>query len=188
MGKMLTEKGLGGGPDGIALLQLIHTAMGDPGALGCEALHMVLLLLQEALRNQKGHIHILNALFFEFLVHDILNIFPDSISVGAVNKHALDRRIVDQLRLGAHIGEPLGEIDLHIGDLLYLFLLGHIVSSPLIGFVGQISFPVSKFPYIVPYLSRVCTRKPGNYFVRPLYFREIFGILEPFKRKRRFPP
>ena len=90
MGKMLAEKGLRGGPDGITLLQLVHTAMGDPRALRGKPFHMVFLLLQEALRNQQGHINIFNALFFEFLVQNILNIFPDGIPVRAVNKHALD--------------------------------------------------------------------------------------------------
>ena len=136
MGKMLAEKGLRGRPDGIPFLQLVHTAMGDPRALRGKPFHMILLFLQKAFRNQQGHINIFNALFFEFLVQNILNILPDGIPVGAVNKHALDGRIVDQLCLGAHIGKPLGEIDLHIGDLLHLFLLGHIESSPLIGFVG----------------------------------------------------
>ena len=45
MGEMLTEKGLRGGPDGIPLLQLVHTAMGDPRTLRGKSFHMVFLLL-----------------------------------------------------------------------------------------------------------------------------------------------
>ena len=103
--------------------------MRHPCYLRRKSFHMILLFLQKAFRNQQGHINIFNALFFEFLVQNILNIFPDGIPVGAVNKHALDGRIVDQLCLGAHIGKPLGEIDLHIGDLLHLFLFCHCFSS-----------------------------------------------------------
>ena len=51
---VLAEQGLGRGPDAVALLQGIAAAVGHPGALGGEALHMVLLLLQEGLGDEEG--------------------------------------------------------------------------------------------------------------------------------------
>ena len=62
----------------------------------------------------------------------LLDVFPDGIAVGTINKHALDRGIVNQLRLLAHISVPLGKVDLHIGDLFHLFLiiLSHSRFSP----------------------------------------------------------
>jgi hypothetical protein len=44
---VVAEQRLGGGADAQPLLQLLAAAHGDPGALGGEALHMVLLLLQQ---------------------------------------------------------------------------------------------------------------------------------------------
>ena len=81
--------------------------------------------LQQAFGNQKGHIDILNALFLKFLVHNVLDVFPDGITVRSINENALDGRIVDQLGFCADIGKPLGKVLLHIGDLLYLFIFCH---------------------------------------------------------------
>ena len=69
------------------------------------------------------------ASLFEFAVHDALDVLPDRVAVGAQDREALDGRILDQLRLAADIGVPLGKIDLHIGDLLDFLFFRHIVSS-----------------------------------------------------------
>ena len=53
---VLAEQGLGGGADAVALLQLLAAAHGDPGALRGEALHMVLLLLKQGLRDEYGQV------------------------------------------------------------------------------------------------------------------------------------
>ena len=45
---MLAEDGFGGGTDAQPLLELFLTAVGDPGHLRREALHMILFLLQQA--------------------------------------------------------------------------------------------------------------------------------------------
>ena len=124
---MLAEQCLGGGPDGVALLQLFAAAHGDPCALGGEAFHMVLLLLQQALGNQHGHIDVLHAHLLEFLIQNVLDILPDGIAIGPVHKDALDGRIIDQLGLFAHVGKPLGKVDLHVRDLLDLFLFRHFI-------------------------------------------------------------
>ena len=129
VGKMLTEQGLGSGADGVPLLSLVNTAVGNPGTLGSEAFHMILFLLQKAFRDQQRHVHIFYALGLKHLVHNMLNVFPNSIAVGTVNEHALNGRIVNELCLGAHIGEPLGKVHFHIGDLLNLFIFCHNISS-----------------------------------------------------------
>ena len=123
--KMLTEQSLGGGTDRIALLQLVAATHSDPGALGSKAFHVILFLLQQALGDQKGHIHILNALLLELLVHNVLNIFPDSVAIGTVDEHTLNGRVVNQLCLLAHVGKPLCKVYLHIGDLFNLFIFCH---------------------------------------------------------------
>ena len=128
---VLAEQGLGGGADAVALLQLLAAAVGHPGALGGEALHVVLLLLEQALGDEHGQIHVLVAGLLELLVQGVLDVLPDGVAVGAVDEHALDGGVVDELRLPAHVGVPLGEVHLHVGDLLHLLLVGvlsHVVS------------------------------------------------------------
>ena len=132
---VLTEQGLGGGADAVALLQLLAAAVGDPGALGGEALHVVLFLLEQALRDEHGQVHVFVAGLLKALVQLGLDVLPEGVAVGvavgAVDEHALDGGVVDELRLPAHVGVPLGEVHLHVGDLLHLLLVGvlsHVVS------------------------------------------------------------
>ena len=123
--EMIAEQRLRGGTDAHSLFQFFVAAHGNPGALGGEAFYMVLFLLQQAFRNQHGHIDILHAHLFEFGIHDALDVLPDRIAIGAVNEYALDGGIVNELRLFAHVGVPLGEVHLHVGDLLNFFILCH---------------------------------------------------------------
>ena len=128
---VLAEQGLRGGTDAVALLQLLAAAVGDPGALGGEALHVVLLLLEQGLGNEHGQVHVLVPCLLELLIQFVLDVFPNGVAIGAVDEHSLDGGVVDQLCLPAHVGVPLGKVHLHIGDLLHLLLvgiLGHIVS------------------------------------------------------------
>ena len=55
-----------------------------------------------------------------------LDIFPNGIAVGPHDEEALHAGVVNQLRLEAHVGEPLGEVLLHIGYALDFLVLGHI--------------------------------------------------------------
>ena len=123
--KVVAKQGLGGGPDAQLLLQLLRSAHGDPGALGGEALHMVLLLLQQALRNEDRHIHILMAGLLKHPVQNRLDVLPDGVAIGPVNEHALHAGIGNELRLLAHVCVPLGKVYLHIGDLLHFLLFCH---------------------------------------------------------------
>ena len=130
MGVVLAEQGLGGGADAVPLLQLLTAAVGHPGALGGEALHVILLLLEQALGDQHGQIHVLMPGLLELLVQNLLEILPDGVAVGAEDEHTLDGGVVNQLRLPAHVGKPLGEVHLHVGDLLHLLLvLCHVYSQ-----------------------------------------------------------
>ena len=61
----------------------------------------------------------------EHTVKNLLNVFPNRVTVGAQNEAALYTGVIDQLCLGTHVGEPLGKIDLHIGYLFYSFVLCH---------------------------------------------------------------
>ena len=132
VGVVLAEQGLGGGADAVALLQLLRAAHGHPGALGGKALHVVLLLLEQTLGDQHGQVHVLMPGFLELLIQDLLEILPNGVAIGTEDEHALDGGVVNQLRLFAHVGEPLGKVHLHIGNLFHLFLvLCHLYLNPL---------------------------------------------------------
>ena len=121
--EVLAEQGLGGGADAAPLLQLLRAPHGDPGALGGKALHVVLLLLEQGLGDEHGQVDVLVAGLLELLVQLRLDVLPDGVAVGPVDEHPLDGGVVDELGLLAHVGVPLAEVDLHIGDLLDLLLV-----------------------------------------------------------------
>ena len=122
---MIAEKGLGGGTDAQTLAQLLAAADGDPCTLGSEALNMVLFLLKQAFGDKHGHGNIAVTVALEHAVEHLLDIFPNSITVRTQDEAALDAGIVNQLSLGAHVGEPLGKVNLHIGDFSNLFFFCH---------------------------------------------------------------
>ena len=74
---------------------------------------MVFFLLQQALRNEHGHIDILVTGRLEHAVENMLDIFPNGVAVGSNNHTAANAAVIDQLRLFDHIGVPLGKIVLH---------------------------------------------------------------------------
>ena len=120
---VFAEQGLAGGADAVAFLQLLTAAIGDPGALGGEALHVVLLLLQQALGNEHGHGNVLVARGLELPVQLLLHVLPDGVAIGTVDEHALYAGVVNKLRLFAHVGEPLGEVHITGGDGVHLSLI-----------------------------------------------------------------
>ena len=61
--------------------------------------------------------------FLKAAVQLMLDIFPDGVAIRAVDKHTLDRSIINQLRLGAHVGVPLRKVLVHIRDGLHLSLI-----------------------------------------------------------------
>ena len=96
---------------------------------------MVLFLLQQAFGDQQRHVNILDTLLLKFSIHDALNILPDGVAIGAVDEHALNRRIIDELGFLAHIGKPLRKVHLHIGDLCNLLFLCHFHFLPWVFYI-----------------------------------------------------
>ena len=125
MAPMVAEKRLAGGAHTQPFGQLLASAHGDPCALGSKALHMIFLFLQQGFGDQQRHGDVLVPQFLETAVQIILDVLPDRVAVGTQDKQALHTGIVHQLRLDAHVGEPLGKVLLHIGDLFYVFFFGH---------------------------------------------------------------
>ena len=123
LGVVLAEQGLGGRTDAQTLLELLRTAVGNPGALGCEALDVVSFLEQQGFRDKDGHCHVLVTGLLEHAVQSLLDVLPQSLCVGAHDDAALDRRVIDHFRLLDDVGIPLGEIHVHRRDFRYQFLL-----------------------------------------------------------------
>ena len=141
---VFTEQGLRGGADAVTLLQGVAAAVGDPGALRGKALHVVLFLLEQGLRDEHGQVDVLVACLLESSVQLGLDVLPNGVAVGAVDEHALDGGVVNEFGLSAHIGVPLGEVHLHVGDLFdfLLVVLSHS-SHPLIQNPGLLGRSIS---------------------------------------------
>ena len=95
------------------LCQRLRSSRRDPRYLRGKAVDQLSFLRKKAFRNEQRHVHVLNAGFLESLVQMGLNRLPQCIPRRLENRKALDVGITDQLRLGAHIGIPLGEVLVH---------------------------------------------------------------------------
>ena len=119
----ITEKGLRGRTYAHPLLQLACTAMGHPCNLRRKALHMILLLLQKALRDHQRKIYIFNSRLLEPCIQLALDQFPDRIAGRLQNHESLNTGVARKVCLQHHIRVPLREIILHGGDRFYHFLV-----------------------------------------------------------------
>ena len=127
----IAEQGLRGRTDAGALVELLGTARGDPGDLGGKALDQVLLLVEQALRDQQGQIDVLYADRLKPRVQVLLYSLPDRVARGLVDHEALDIGIGDQACLDADVCIPLCKVLIHrrdLGDQFFLFC--HLCSSP----------------------------------------------------------
>ena len=123
---VVAEQGLGCRTDAQALFELLTAADGDPGALGREAFDVVLLFVEEALRNEHRHVDVLVSGLLEITVKNALDVFPDGIAVRTDDHTALDARVADEFCFLADVGIPFGKIDIHGSDVFHhLFLLRH---------------------------------------------------------------
>ena len=113
MGIVLTEEGLGSGADTEPFGQLLSASIGNPGHLRGEALHMVLLLLQQAFRDKQRHHYIFMSRLFKPGIQQFLDIFPHRAAIGTYNHTAPHRGVIYQLGFFYHIGVPFGKIHLH---------------------------------------------------------------------------
>ena len=125
MTPVIAEKRFGGRTDAQSLGQLLRAADSDPCALGRKALDVIFFFLKQAFGNEHGHGNILMSALFEHPVKLLLYILPNGIAVWAQDEKSLNAGVIDKLRLGANIGEPLGEILLHISYLFNFFILCH---------------------------------------------------------------
>ena len=116
---MVAEHGLAGGADSQTLFQLVGAAHRDPRHLRREAIDQLAFLLQQALRDQHGHCHVLMAGGLEAGIHILLDELPDRLTIGAQDDEAFHAGILDQLCLDADVGIPLCEVLLLTGDRLY---------------------------------------------------------------------
>ena len=91
---IIAEKRLRRRPYAKPLLQGLHTAMRHPCHFRCKALHMVLLLIQEAFRNKHGQVDILHARRLKHIVHLLLDQLPDGITCRLKYHASFNARVV----------------------------------------------------------------------------------------------
>ena len=118
-GPVIAEHGLAGGADGQAFFQLVRTTHRDPRHLRREAVDQFAFLLQQALRDQHRHGHVLMAGCLEAGIHVFLDQLPDGLAIGAQDDEALDTGVLHQLCLNADVGVPLCKVVFLAGDRLY---------------------------------------------------------------------
>ena len=129
MRKVVAEQRLGRGAHAQAVFQFFRAAHCHPRHLGRKALYMVFFLLQQALWNKQRHGHVFMAGFFEALVQQVHDVFPNGIAVWAQNHAALHGRVVHQFCLQADVGIPLGEVLVDGGNgFHHFFVLAHTAS------------------------------------------------------------
>ena len=129
---VIAEKRLGGRANAQPLRQLLRAADGDPCAFGGKALDVILFLLKQTLGDEHGHGDVLVPAVLEHAVKLLLYILPNGVAVWTQDEKPLNAGVIDELRLCAHIGEPLGEVLLHIGYLFNFFILSHYNISLII--------------------------------------------------------
>ena len=123
---MIAEQRLRGGTHAEPLLELLGAAHSDPGHLGGKALDVILLLLQEALRDEQRHRHILMPQLLEAGVEEMGDVLPNGVAVRLNDHAAAHAGIIHQLRFFHDVGVPLGEILLHGSDGFdHFFLFSH---------------------------------------------------------------
>ncbi len=103
-------------PDDQRLLQLLAAAVGDHRRLGGEALDVLRLPREEALRDEEREVGVLVAGVLEHLVERLLHLLPDGVAVGPDDHAPPHRAVVGQLGAGdelvvpgAEVGRPRGQ-------------------------------------------------------------------------------
>ena len=115
----IAKQGFRSGPYTHSLCKRGKPAMGHPGHLRRETLHMVLFLLQKAFRNKHRHIYVFHSYSFEPFVQPPLDIFPDCIACRLDHHAPFYIGIINQFRLGHYVRVPLGKIFAHGCDCFY---------------------------------------------------------------------
>ena len=120
---------LGGRPHDQRLFQLLAAAVGDHGDLGREALDVLRLFLQEALRDEERKVGVARAGLFDPAVEFVAQRLPDRESVGAEHDTSAHRRMVGEFGARDYLVVPGGEVDASRGDFLFVLFVGHAMVS-----------------------------------------------------------
>ena len=86
-----------------------------------EALHMLCLTSEEALRDKQWEIGVLDAELLEFLVELALDLFPYSVAVRLYNHAAANRRGLCQVGFHHQVVVPLGVVLRPLSQLFQFF-------------------------------------------------------------------
>ncbi|MPM91815.1 hypothetical protein SDC9_138949 [bioreactor metagenome] len=110
---MLAEKRLRCRTNAQALLKLLAAALSNPGNLGRKAFDMFFFLIKQRFRDEHRHIYIAMPRFFKHPVKYRLDVFPDSVSVGADDHASFNTGIIYEVGLFHNVGVPLRKVLLH---------------------------------------------------------------------------
>src|SRR5271170_6628859 len=99
--------------------------MSDDGDFGREALDVLRLLLQEALRDEERKVGITRAGLFNPAIEFVAQFLPDGEAVRPKNDTSAYRRIIRQLGADDYFVVPCREILAPGRDFLLILLLSH---------------------------------------------------------------
>jgi hypothetical protein len=125
----IVDDRFGSRPHDERLFEFLAAAVGDHRDLGCEALDVLRLLLQEALRNKEREISVACAGLLDAAVEFVAQRLPDRESVGAEHDTSAHRRVVGELGARDYLVVPGGEVHASRGDFLFVLLVGHAMIS-----------------------------------------------------------
>mmetsp|Transcript_6675 Transcript_6675/g.22987 ORF Transcript_6675/g.22987 Transcript_6675/m.22987 type:complete len:376 (-) Transcript_6675:559-1686(-) len=91
-------------------VQVSLARLGDPRHLRGKVLHVVLLLVQHALRDEKREVAVLHAEGLDLPVEPLVDGVPDAVRPGPEDVATRDLVVADHLALRADLGVPVSEL------------------------------------------------------------------------------
>ena len=123
IGKMLAEKSFGCRTNAKLFRKRFASAECYPCNFGSKAFDVVFFLLEKRFGNEERHINVLYAVFLELCVKNLLNVFPDSIAIGANYHTSFYAGIVYKVCFLTDIRVPFGKVFIHRSNVTDKFLI-----------------------------------------------------------------
>ncbi len=101
---------LGGRSHGQTLLELVLTAVRNPGDFRRKALDVLGLLRQEALRDEQREVRVHVTGCLDAGIQKVASVLPQRVAVGTDDHAALDRRVVREFRPSNDVDIPTREV------------------------------------------------------------------------------
>ena len=120
---VFAEQCFGSGAYTHTFFQFFVTTVSNPGYFWSKTFYVVFFFLQQAFRDEHGHVAVFYICCFETSIQIFLDQFPDRIAVRTDYHAAFDAGVFYQFSFFYNVSIPLGKIQLHVSDGFYKFLI-----------------------------------------------------------------